>query len=375
MEQVADALAEAIAALDETDWAVEVVDAQWRLVWASNEMKLVLGMGDDEIGLGLPLFEAHKDMSFAAITDESRRGYIERLAPYVMYDLDLTPAEVADMVDERHRDAVLALEPAKPPVRWTVELDFEGIGGVRGLGSRIQDEDGHLVGTAFLYGSALPASILAFVARGSRRQFRRMADLVEPGRRNAAILFADIEGSTDRSRRLPSARYFEYIHGLNSAIDDVILREGGIIGKHAGDGVSAFFLAEHLGSLSSAARAGIAAARDIVAATRETGPDWRINIGVHWGATLYMGQIATSGRLEVTALGDEVNECARIQEAAQGGQVLASKALLERLDPEDAFALGLDPAAISYALLGEVPGAGEKVRRDAGALPVAELGP
>ena len=30
--------------------------------------------------------------------------------------------------------------------------------------------------------------------------------------------------------------------------------------------------------------------------------------GLHWGSTLYVGQIATSGRSEVTALGDEVNE-------------------------------------------------------------------
>lgn len=375
MEQVADALAEAIAALDETDWAVEVVDDKWRLVWASNEMKLVLGMQDSELGLGEVLLEAHQDLSLDDITEESRRAWIARLAPYLMYDLELSPEEAAALVDERHRDLVRGLRPEKPPARWTVELDFEGIGGVRGLGSRIYDEDGRFVGTAFLYGSALPASILAFVARGSRRHFRRLADLVEPGRRNAAILFADIEGSTDRSRRLPSARYFEAIRSLNTAIDDVILREGGIVGKHAGDGVSAFFLAEQIGSLSSAARAGIAAAREISAATHELGADWRINIGLHWGATLYMGQIATSGRLEVTALGDEVNECARIQEAARGGQLLASKPLLERLDPADAEALGLDPAGISYALLRELPGAGEKVVRDAGALPVAELGP
>ena len=45
----------------------------------------------------------------------------------------------------------------------------------------------------------------------------------------------------------------------------------------------------------------------------------KLNIGVHWGATLMVGQVATRGRLEVTALGDQMNECARIEAAAKDG--------------------------------------------------------
>jgi class 3 adenylate cyclase len=44
--------------------------------------------------------------------------------------------------------------------------------------------------------------------------------------------------------------------------------------------------------------------------------DLVMHFGLHWGATLYVGQIATSGRTEVTALGDEVNEAARIEACA-----------------------------------------------------------
>jgi class 3 adenylate cyclase len=47
-----------------------------------------------------------------------------------------------------------------------------------------------------------------------------------------------------------------------------------------------------------------------------------------------MGQVVTGGRLGVTALGDEVNECARMKQTATGGALLASKALIERLDPD-----------------------------------------
>jgi class 3 adenylate cyclase len=94
---------------------------------------------------------------------------------------------------------------------------------------------------------------------------------------------------------------------------------------------------------------------------------------IHWGATLYIGQVATSGRLEVTALGDEVNECARIQEAAHGDVLLATKQLVERLDPADAAAEGVDAAALRYRLVSELPDVPEKALRDAGNIPVADV--
>ena len=94
---------------------------------------------------------------------------------------------------------------------------------------------------------------------------------------------------------------------------------------------------------------------------------------MHWGATLMVGQVATSGRLEVTALGDQMNEAARIEAAAKGGEILASKDLIERLDPADAEATGIDPASIAYTPLGELDGVSDKAIRDAGALPVTAI--
>ncbi len=83
--------------------------------------------------------------------------------------------------------------------------------------------------------------------------------------------------------------------------------------------------------------------------------------------------MTTGGRLEVTALGDEVNECARIQESGSDGVALASKALLERLSETDARALALDLGALEYHVLAELPRATKKAIRDSGALPVADV--
>ena len=184
-------------------------------------------------------------------------------------------------------------------------------------------------------------------------------------------MFADLAGSTELSKRMASAAYFDLIRRLTGAADSAILDAGGIVGKHAGDGLSAFFLAEQVGSSPAAALAALRAARAIIAAAREE--DVKMNIAIHWGATLYIGQVATSGRLEVTALGDEVNECARIQEATHGGVLLATKALIERMDPSDARAAGIDVEDLRYTLVADLPEAGEKAVRDAGGIAVADV--
>ena len=156
-----------------------------------------------------------------------------------------------------------------------------------------------------------------------------------------------------------------------------MIERDGIVGKHAGDGGSALFLAADFGgSESAAARAAIEAARAIRDGRRRPWPRdvaVKLNIGVHWGATLMVGQVATRGRLEVTALGDQMNEAARIEAAATDGAILASKDLIERLDAEDAQATGLDPDAIAYTPLGDLDGASDKAIRDAGAIPVAAI--
>jgi class 3 adenylate cyclase len=130
-----------------------------------------------------------------------------------------------------------------------------------------------------------------------------------------------------------------------------------------GDGVTAFFLVEAAESESAAARSCVAAARnlrsvlsDVASASGLNAEEVTLRFGLHWGATLYFGAITTGGRAEVTALGDEVNEAARIEACAAGGRILASKDLIERLDDADAVALELDPARITCTPACGAPG-------------------
>jgi class 3 adenylate cyclase len=355
------------------------MDDRWRLVWASPEFRASVGKGpEDDVGIGLHYVETRAQYDHA-VTLESGREWARTCVPYMIEETDGGLQTIIDRAPPRMVPALTGLRPKRPPPRWAFTLDFRGVptlGRIHALAERIVTDDGRLLGNLFVYGTSLPASLLAFVARGDQGMYTRAAELaVAPGRRAAAILFADLEGSTALSRRLPSARYFELMQRLTTGMDQAVIDSGGIVGKHAGDGVSAFFLAEQAGGPSAAARAAVGAARAMREVAAALDQPSRLNVGVHWGATLYMGQITTGGRLEVTALGDEVNECARIQEAAREGALLASKPLLERLEPADAAALDLDPGAIEYRTVAELPGASEKARRDAGLVAVADLAP
>jgi class 3 adenylate cyclase len=368
---VASALDEVIEAFEATNWAVEVADPSWRMVWASPEMRTILHATDDcQLGVGRHLLEARSLPAYEAVSSESAEDWLRLHVPFILAD-GATREELVAMVPA-YRSIIETAEPRPAPARWSFTLTGR-VGPSSALGERIVDASGQLLGTAIIYGSGMPASLLSFVARGDVGMFERMSELMEPGRRQAAILFADLEGSTNLSRRMSSARYFAFISELMREVDEAILRQRGIVAQHAGDGVVAFFLADQIGSPSGAARAALSAAREIHDAAGQLEPGCQMAVAAHWGATLYMGQVATSGRLEVTALGDEVNECARLQEAARGGLLLASKPLLERLDELDAHALGVDPVALAYRLVADLPGVPDKARRDAGSVAVVEL--
>ena len=386
-------------------------DSQWRLAWASDDLKGLFNEWDEEkLGYGKHIVEAYTSETWGSkVTQESQlRLFIEEF-PFFIQDTpggkeglieallrsascwDGPPAWAGDedLSAEAIRALIEAMPVKEPPPVFASHFDFlQGdLPPLRVVETliRLFDDDKNFVGTLIMYLPGLSARVLTLVARGDEAMFERMARLFEPRRRQAAVLFADLQDSSVLSRRLPSSAYFKLICAITTAADEVVAQRTGIVGKHAGDGVTAFFLAEDLGSPSGASRAAIEAARDIIVAARdaakevseETGlidpDDCLVNAGVHWGGTLYMGQLVTGGRLEVTALGDEVNEAARIQESARDGKVLASKVLVEHLEHSDARALGIDSEAVLYRPVADLPSATTKAKRDAGGIPVTVL--
>src|SRR4029079_14528340 len=124
------------------------------------------------------------------------------------------------------------------------------------------DDRGHFAGTVILMKPAAGMSELATAAAtADLRHLERMRLVQRPDRRPCAILMADLEASSPLARRLSTDQYFAFGRRLVRAADDCIIDAGGVVGRHAGEGVVAFFLAEIAGSESAAARSCIAAAK------------------------------------------------------------------------------------------------------------------
>lgn len=389
--------------------ASTIVDRDMRLVWVSKELRELFGNPtDEELKLGKNIVEAYMTGVWSHfITFESQMKMFMDDFPKVMWSVPKEelkalvrrcwaewPEAPSDLDESVDVDGIIdqlfeGMEPEEPPPFYTNQFEFvQGDmppASITEFTMALRNDAGERIGLVIMFDPALPATVLNLVARGDEEMYRRMAKLTEPGRHKAAVLFADLQSSALLSRRLPSAAYFKLIRAITTAMDEVVVSERGIVGKHAGDGLTAFFLSEDLGSGSAAARAAITAARKITEAAaraakevgEETGliesADCNVNVGLHWGGALYMGQLVTGGRLEVTALGDRVNEAARIQESARDGEVLASKSLIEHLSDEDAAALGLDADGVIYRTVAELDSATEKALRDAGGIPVTVL--
>jgi class 3 adenylate cyclase len=316
---------------------------------------------------------------------ESYRAWLHMLGPWVLHDLPGGRVAALEQLDPRVRDVIDGLAPSPGPEALTYSSP-----GAHSAGAsvnlvltavRVRDRSGRLHGTAIMVKPAAPMALIGMMTSvGDTRHFARMLALAETARRPAAILFADLEGSSMLSRRLSTVSYFKFGRRLVRLADECVVDAGGVVGRNAGDGVAAIFLAQHAGSESAAARDCVCAMRAIRAGLPHVAErsglepgDVVLRFGLHWGATLYVGQVITAARGEVNAFGDEMNEAARIEACAAGGRTLASKALVERLEPEDAEACGVDLQRVVYTALGALPTASEKARRDAPAIAVCEV--
>jgi class 3 adenylate cyclase len=381
-------LAEWADHIERLQWSAAILDADWNLRWVSRELKGFVGTEDEsELGYGLHIAEALlSDAWLRTVAADSQIEVFLDLAPYLAGDFRRRGRDVAEVLPEPFLALLDQVEPAEAPAVFSTSFLYVDPRGdidlppyrVNALCIRMHDHDDGVVGWLCLFFMGVRPNLLTLLARGDEHMYEQMARLVEPGPQQAAVLFCDLHRSGALARQLSTPAYFKLVRDLWTGIDAIVAQERGIVGKHAGDGASAFFLASDLGSPPAAAAASLRAARRIHETSHQVFGEaihdaCQMKIGLHWGANLYMGQLVPGGRLDVTALGDQVNETARIQECADPHQTLASKQLLERLTPEDAAALGLDLEKLRYRPLSEVATASDKAAEDAGGIPVTAL--
>jgi adenylate cyclase len=151
--------------------------------------------------------------------------------------------------------------------------------------------------------------------------------------RTVSAMFADLAGFTPFSERHEPREVMEMLNGQWETVVPIVERAGGTIEHFAGDGVLVLFNAA--GDQPDHARRAARAAAEVLTATREIAashPGWPIfRIGINTGPAL-VGVLGTAARQSFAAIGDPVNTAARLQTAAEPGQVVVGRATWEALD-------------------------------------------
>ena len=196
----------------------------------------------------------------------------------------------------------------------------------RELRHRVESENRLLSSTLDRY---LPQEVSARMLRDPSRYAKLGGET-----QHVAVLFADIRGFTGFSEtRSPDVVVSALNHAL-SELTSPVLRHRGILDKYMGDGLLAFF--DPAPAPADAARRAVAAAREMQAAFArlrsetafETLGELGLGIGISVGQVV-VGNIGSEEVMNYTIVGDTVNVAARLQAAAEAGQILLTEAAYE----------------------------------------------
>lgn len=153
---------------------------------------------------------------------------------------------------------------------------------------------------------------------------------------DGSYLFADIRGSTALAERIPPIEFRALIDRFYATASQAVFDHNGGVDKFVGDEIVAFFLPVTSGPQHAAH--AVAAALAVLQATGhadDRGPWVPVGVGVSSGRA-WVGVVGDDKRIDITALGDNVNIAARLGGAAKAGEVLLTveAAKAAQLDPD-----------------------------------------
>ena len=184
-------------------------------------------------------------------------------------------------------------------------------------------------------------------------------DAIRPAeRRQLTVLFCDMVASTPLSLRLDPEELAEVIQGYRQRVGEIVETHGGMVARHVGDGVLAYFgyPRAHENDAERAIRAALAVTR-----TEWPGAgahDLRVHVGVATGV-MVIGNLPHGGE-PLSAIGSTLNLAARLEALAGPGEVVVSqdtqrlcRGLFEYRDLGAQPLKGFDAPVTAWQVLGE----------------------
>ena len=161
-------------------------------------------------------------------------------------------------------------------------------------------------------------------------------------RRQLTVMFDDLVGSTEMSKRLDVEDMCDVITSYQNTAAGVVSRYEGFVAKFMGDGVLCYFgwPRAHENEAGRAAKAGLAIVA-AVARLEGRGATLSCRVGIATGLVVVGDLVGEGSAREEAVVGDTPNLAARLQEAAEPGQVLIADST--RQLPGDLFILAARP--------------------------------
>lgn len=159
----------------------------------------------------------------------------------------------------------------------------------------------------------------------------------EGERKPVTILFADIVDSTTLAARLDPEAWRAIVNAVHQRISSAVYRYEGVVAQLLGDGVLAFFGAPitHEDDPARAVRAALdiqAAIAEYARGQQDAVRALQLRAGLSTG-TVVVGAVGSDLHMEYLAVGDAVNLAARLQSAAQPGQILLAETTAQLVRP------------------------------------------
>ena len=146
-----------------------------------------------------------------------------------------------------------------------------------------------------------------------------------PERRQLTLMFVDLVGSTDLSRRIDPEELRDIMRAYQNTVAGEIARLEGHVAKFLGDGILAYFGWPRASedAAERAVRAGLAVAKAVSGMLAgANGHLLQARIGIATGLVVVGDLLGEGAAKEETVIGETPNLAARVQQAAEPGTVV-----------------------------------------------------
>ena len=210
-------------------------------------------------------------------------------------------------------------------------------------------------GALYVHAPAALAEELFVGGLGDRGQLMQsLATKQSPMLTPMAVMVADLQDSVRLCAELPPQSYFELINEIWSVTNGIVQARNGQVGKHAGDGIIAYFFPR---PGTNYLEDCLQCALEVKEAVSRLSREWQLrrqwfnelylNVGLHEGQE-WVGTFKFGETVQLSALGDTINHSARLSEFARFGAIWATKSLVTRLESETG-------AQVDYGVMHEQP--------------------